>query len=84
VNGAFKGFGIGLGGIYGSETFQTNTKAFKFTIPSYTVLDAAVFYDQPRFRIGLKADNLTNAQYWSIRMAPQNPLRITGSITYKF
>ena len=84
IKGCLKGIGVGFGGTYGSETFQSNTHDFKFTIPAYTVLDAALFYDQPRFRIGLKADNLTNEQYWSIRMAPQNPLRITGSVTYKF
>lgn len=84
IKGTMKGLGFGFGGIYGSETFQTNTHDFSFTIPSYTVLDAAVFYDQPRFRIGLKADNLTNQKYWSIRMAPQNPIRMTGNITFKF
>src|SRR5690606_30087986 len=84
VNGALKGLGVGFGGIYGSETYQSNTDKFKFTIPSYTVLDAAIFYDQPRFRLGLKADNLTDTRYWSIRMAPQTPLKITATITYKF
>ncbi|HTN35638.1 MAG TPA: TonB-dependent siderophore receptor [Arachidicoccus sp.] len=84
VKGDLSGLGFGIGGLYGSEAFQTNTKKFAFTVPSYTVLDAAVFYDQPRFRIGLKADNLTNEKYWSVRMAAQNPLRMTGSITFKF
>ncbi len=84
VRGAAKGLGAGFGGIYGSESFQTNTKTFTFTIPSYTVLDASVFYDKPRYRIGLKADNLTNEKYWSYRLAAQNPLRVTGSITFKF
>ena len=84
VEGRLKGLGLGLGGRYGSEAYQTNTKDFKFTIPAYKILDAALFYDQPKYRIGLKADNLTNAEYWSIRMAPQNPLRITGSLTFKF
>jgi iron complex outermembrane receptor protein len=84
VKGAAKGLGAGFGGIYGSESFQTNTQTFTFTIPSYTVLDASVFYDKPRYRIGLKADNLTNEKYWSYRLAAQNPLRVTGSITFKF
>ena len=84
VKGAAKGLGLGFGGIYGSESFQSNTKAFTFTIPSYTVLDASVFYDKPRFRIGLKADNLTSEKYWSYRLAAQNPLRVTGNITFKF
>ncbi|SEJ40183.1 iron complex outermembrane recepter protein [Dyadobacter koreensis] len=84
VKGAVKGLGFGFGGIYGSESYQSNTKAFTFTIPSYTVLDASVFYDKTRFRIGLKADNLTSEKYWSYRLAAQNPLRVTGNITFKF
>ncbi|WP_254412602.1 TonB-dependent receptor [Dyadobacter diqingensis] len=84
IKGAAKGLGIGFGGIYGSESFQSNTKTFSFTIPSYTVLDASVFYDKPKFRIGLKADNLTSEKYWSYRLAAQNPLKVTGNITFKF
>ena len=84
IKGAAKGLGIGFGGIYGSESFQSNTKTFTFTIPSYTVLDASVFYDKPKFRIGLKADNLTSEKYWSYRLAAQNPLKVTGNITFKF
>mgnify|MGYP003575831826 CR=1 FL=1 len=84
VKGKLQGLGIGVGGIYGSEYYQTNTATFKFTIPSYTVLDASVFYDKPRYRIGLKIDNLTNEQYWSFRLAAQNPVKATGNITLKF
>jgi iron complex outermembrane recepter protein len=84
TEGAASGLGFGVGGIYGSEYYQTNTSTFKFTIPSYTVLDASVFYDRPKFRLGLKVDNLTNEKYWSYRLAAQNPTRVTGNITFKF
>jgi len=84
IKGPAQGLGIGFGGIYGSEYYQTNTTTFKFTIPSYTVLDASVFYDQPRYRIGVKVDNLTNEKYWSFRLAAQNPTRATGNVTFKF
>lgn len=84
ISGPAEGLGIGIGGIYGSEYYQTNTTAFKFSIPSYIVLDASVFYDQPRYRIGVKVDNLTNEKYWSYRLAAQNPTRVTGNITFKF
>ncbi|PWK01225.1 iron complex outermembrane receptor protein [Flavobacterium araucananum] len=84
VRGAAQGLGFGFGGIYGSEYYQTNTTTFKFSIPSYTVLDASLFYDQPRYRIGLKVDNLTNEKYWSYRLAAQNPTRVTANVTFKF
>lgn len=84
VEGPASGLGFGFGGIYGSEYYQTNTTTFKFSIPSYTVLDASLFYDRPKFRLGLKVDNLTNEKYWSYRLAAQNPTRVTGNITFKF
>lgn len=84
VRGAAQGLGVGFGGIYGSESFQSNTAAFTFTIPAYTVLDASVFYDKPRYRVGLKVDNLTNEKYWSFRLAAQNPTRLTMNVTFKF
>lgn len=84
ISGAAQGLGIGFGGIYGSEYYQTNTSTFKFSIPSYTVLDASVFYDKPRYRLGLKVDNLTNEEYWSFRLAAQTPAKVTGNITFKF
>lgn len=82
--GKLKGFGAGFGGNYGSESFQTNTTTRKVTIPSYTMLDAAVFYDMGRFRIGLKADNLTSEKAWSVRLTPQAPLRFMGNVSFKF
>lgn len=84
MNGKVKGLGCGLGINYGSKSFQTNTTTQVFTIPSYTVLDASIFYDQPGYRLGIKVDNLTNEKYWSFRLAPQNPTRVSASISLKF
>lgn len=84
IKGVAQGLGIGFGGIYGSEYYQTNTATFKFSIPAYTVLDASIFYDKPKYRIGLKVDNLTNEKYWSYRFQAQNPTKITGNIVLKF
>lgn len=84
VSGKAKGLGLGIGGNYGSSSFQANTSTFVFTIPSYTVLDATVFYDQPSYRIGIKVDNITNQQYWSFRLTPQNPSRLTANVTFRF
>jgi iron complex outermembrane receptor protein len=84
MNGLAKGLGCGLGVNYGSKSFQTNTTTQVFIIPSYTVLDATIFYDQPGYRLGIKVDNLTNEKYWSFRLAPQNPTRVSASISLKF
>jgi iron complex outermembrane receptor protein len=84
LEGTLQGLGVGAGGNYGSQSYQTNTKTFKFYIPSYTTIDATVFYDKPKYRIGFKLDNLTNEKYWSFRLAPQNPTRGTLSMSVKF
>jgi iron complex outermembrane receptor protein len=84
MHGNVQGLGFGVGGNYGSDSYQTNTQTFKFTIPSYTTVDATVFYDRPKYRLGFKLDNLTNEKYWSFRLAPQNPTRGTLSLSIKF
>ena len=84
TRGAAQGLGLGFGGIYGSQSYQSNTATFAFTVPEYTVLDASIFYDQHRYGLGLKVDNLTNEKYWSYRLAAQNPTRVTMNVTFKF
>lgn len=48
-------------------------------------MNANVFYDTRKFRIGFKADNLTNEHYWIgyTTANPQRLLSIAGSFTYK-
>lgn len=82
--GKFRGMGAGFGGNAGSESYQTNTKTSKIIIPSYTLLDATIFYDQPKYRIGFKVDNLTSEKAWSVRLTPQAPARFMGSLALKF
>ncbi|SDS20162.1 TonB-dependent receptor [Christiangramia echinicola] len=85
-DGLVDGFGIGFGGNYASENmvFNRNT-AGVFTLPSYTVLNAAVFYDVDKFSINLKLNNLTNEDYfngWST-INPQAPRNFAAALTYK-
>eukprot|EP01133_Synstelium_polycarpum_P009991 gene9991-11664_t len=84
--GNLKGLGIGFGGNYASDNKIVNTTTSVFTLPSYTVLNASVFYDHPKFRIGAKVDNLTNKEYWIgyTTMNAQKLRSFVGSISYKF
>lgn len=82
--GRFQGLGLGVGGNAGSLSYQTNTQTAKVLIPDYTLLDAAIFYDQPKYRLGAKIDNLTSERAWSVRLTPQAPARFTGNFTLKF
>lgn len=85
--GSLNGFGLGFGGNSASENIVTNDlRTGTFTLPSYTVLNASLFYDHKKFRIGLKADNLTDELYfkgWST-LEPQMPRSFLANLTYKF
>lgn len=82
--GTLKGLGVGWGGNWGSSSFQTNTHSFVFSIPCYFVMNAVLFYEKPSYRVSLKAENLTGEKYWSLRLAPQMPLRIGAELILKF
>ncbi len=75
---------IGLGGNTGSSSFQTNTVNETVTIPSYTVLDFGVTYEVDSFSFGIKANNLTDEQYWSYRLAPQKSRNFVANFAYNF
>ncbi|MGK9116597.1 TonB-dependent siderophore receptor [Olivibacter jilunii] len=85
--GAIKGIGLGFGGNSASENIITNDlRTGTFTLPGYTVLNASVFYDHPKFRIGLKMDNLTDKEYFKgwTTIEPQMPRSFLANLTYKF
>jgi iron complex outermembrane receptor protein len=82
--GKFKGLGAGFGGNYGTMSYVINTQTTKVTIPEYTLLDAALYYDQPKYRISFKVNNLTSEKAWNIRLTPQTPAQFLGSFTLKF
>lgn len=84
--GTLRGLGAGFGGNYANENRIQNTSTNVFTLPAYTVLNASLFYDQPRYRLAAKVDNLTDKQYWTgyTTMNPQKLRSIVGSVSYKF
>ena len=82
-----KGLGFGFGGNYASDNkIQNSISMGELILPAYTVLNASAFYDQRKFRISAKVDNLTNQYYW-IGYTTMNPQRLrsfVGSVSYKF
>lgn len=87
VKGCAKGVGVGFGGNYASENMITNNSVTgKFTLPSYVVMNATVFYNTPKYRLALKLDNLTNKEYFSgwTTVEKQMPRRLAASFAYKF
>lgn len=77
-----KGLGVGFGANYVDETFMSTANTFY--IPSYTILNATVFYEKPNWRVGIKLNNLSNEQYWSTWGAPQAPTNFLANLTFKF
>ncbi|MFY0255211.1 TonB-dependent siderophore receptor [Chitinophaga sp. 30R24] len=85
--GKLHGFGVGVGGNYVSDYLTVNAAPTGiFTFPSYTLLNATVFYDVRRFRLGLKFDNITNVQYFSGQgvINPQMPFNCSANATVRF
>ncbi len=86
-NTALRGLGFGFGGNYASDNKILNSVSLgEFALPAYTILNASAFYDQRKFRISAKVDNLTNQHYWTgyTTMNPQKLRNVVGSIAYKF
>jgi iron complex outermembrane receptor protein len=85
--GKAKGLGLGVGGNYASENVITNDlRTGTFTLPSYTVFNATVFYEAKKYRLALKVDNLTNQEYylgWTT-VERQMPRRLSASVGFRF
>lgn len=81
-----KGLGLGFGGNYGDATNIYDSGTETFALPSYSVVNAALYYDQPKYRISLKANNLTDELYFNgyTTINVQAPRTFMGSVTYKF
>lgn len=87
TSGKWKGFGIGFGGNHASEhkTLNRSTTG-TFTLPDYTILNSALSYNNDKFNITLKVNNLLNDKYytgWST-VTPQRLRSLTAGLTYKF
>jgi len=84
THGELSGLGAGVGGNYASDHFLEATNTIK--VPGYTRFDATVFYDQPKYRIGLKINNLTDEEYWasSFNATPQATRSFLVNILYRF
>ncbi|WP_443945125.1 TonB-dependent receptor domain-containing protein [Pedobacter sp. AW1-32] len=82
--GKLRGLGAGFGGNTGDKSYYLNTYNSKFIIPSYQIFDASIFYDNQKFRIGFKVDNITSEKAWSVRLTPQSPARFIGNFILRF
>lgn len=85
INGKAQGLGLGIGNSYVSDAFLDGANTFK--LDSYNLLDATIFYNRPRYRIAIKANNILDEQYWvsdGYYARPQKPSNFMINFTYKF
>lgn len=80
------GLGFGFNGTSDYNTMIQYPKSGGFTIPGETIFDATAYYENNKFRLGLKVNNLADKEYfkgWST-ISPQSPRTFLGTLTYKF
>lgn len=84
LDGKVKGLGFGFGGNTQSDNYLNDTNTF--SVNGYTVMDATVFYENQKFRLGLKLNNIGNKEYWSADYwATMMPTRqLVANLTFKF
>lgn len=66
------------------EKYLINSDVAQFTVPEYFTVDATIFFEQPRYRIGVKIDNVTDEVYWNGWGSPQPPRRFISNVAFKF
>lgn len=79
---AAKGLGIGAGAVYSDEFFGTDEN--DIIMPGYTVINANIFYNQPKFRASIGMDNIGSKKYWDVFGTPQMPRRLMASLLFRF
>ncbi|HEX7014161.1 MAG TPA: TonB-dependent receptor [Cyclobacteriaceae bacterium] len=85
--GPLRGVGFGVGANYVSELNILDSQITgTFTLPSYTVFNATLFYNATRFRAAINVNNLTDKQYYTgySTINPQKPRNAVVSLAYKF
>ncbi|MDF2192040.1 TonB-dependent receptor [Paraflavitalea sp. CAU 1676] len=81
--------GIGAGMQYSGDKVPWFTRSF--TIPAYTLLDAAIYYtpSKSNLQLALNINNVLDEEYWIgaqnyLRLFPGAPRNILFTATYKF
>ncbi|MFD2885913.1 TonB-dependent receptor [Chitinophaga cymbidii] len=77
-----QGLGIGAGAVHSDEYFATDDN--DLIMPGFTVFNANLFYNKPKYRLAISVDNIGNERYFNFYGTPQMPRRVVGSVSFKF
>jgi iron complex outermembrane recepter protein len=85
--GRAKGLGLGFGAFFVGQ--RAGDLENSFTLPGYTRLDAAIFYERKQMRLGLNFKNLSNIRYFEgaggrDQAIPGAPFTIQGTVSFTF
>lgn len=86
-NGKLDGFGFGAGFNGASERYAINyASTGDFILPAYTIVNASVFYQCHKYRIGLKLNNAFDKEYYKgwTTITPQAPRALLANFTFRF
>ncbi len=87
TQGVLQNFGIGIGGNYVGEKIAWIDRSL--TVPSYMVVDAAVYYKLKKVQLAVNVGNVFNKTYWLgafdyTRLFPGTPRNVMFNIKYSF
>ncbi len=84
----FKGLGFGAGVQYSGNKLPLYIR--DFTLPAYTVVDAAIYYSPAasKVQLAMNINNILNKTYWVgaqnyLRLFPGTPRNIMFNVTYR-
>ncbi|KIO78322.1 ferrichrome-iron receptor [Pedobacter lusitanus] len=88
-NRFIKGIGFGAGIQYSGDKLPLYIR--NFTLPAYTVVDAAIYYApaKSKIQLAMNVNNVFNKTYWVgaqnyLRLFPGTPRNVMFNVTYRF
>jgi iron complex outermembrane receptor protein len=84
---ALDGLGFGVGANYVGKRWPSLTRSF--SLPAYTLFDAALYYGFSKFRLSLNVQNLGNTTHWVggydyLALFPGAPRNFLINVAYTF
>ncbi len=86
-SGPLKGFGAGIGArYYSSQSGDTN---HTFDLPSYGLVDAALYYEQESYTVQVNFNNILDKRYFvgsysDLYVLPGKPFNVSASVNWEF
>lgn len=74
--------GLGFGGNYVGDSYLNSSNTY--SIPAYHIINATVFYQEKKWKLGFKLNNITNVEYWDFIGNPQFSRNFIVNFSFRF